>query len=105
MFYPKEGQDERYYHVLYLSANGEMERRATEYTDGWLSFETSHFSDYVIVYDETVPNRDVKPVEMHRLYNPNAVMAGAHHYTIDGFERDYLVDVGWSEEGIAWYGM
>ena len=41
----------------------------------------------------------------NRVYNPNALLAGAHHYTLDAAERDILVEVGWSDEGIAWYGM
>lgn len=41
----------------------------------------------------------------NRVYNPNALEAGAHHYTADADERDRLVEVGWSDEGIAWYGM
>ena len=42
---------------------------------------------------------------LYRVYNPNALEAGAHHYTADVDERDYLVVVGWSAEGIGWYGM
>ena len=37
---------------------------------------------------------------VYRLYNPNA---GDHHYTLSGYEKDYLVSVGWKYEGIAWY--
>ena len=37
----------------------------------------------------------------NRVYNPNALEAGAHHYTADAAERDILVEVGWSAEGIA----
>ena len=41
---------------------------------------------------------------LYRLYNPNAI-AGAHHYTVSSSERDNLKTVGWSDEGIAWFGM
>ena len=99
MFSPKKGFDERYYHVLYIPSDGMMERRATKYQEGWLSFETPHSSDYAIIYDETVPNGNVLPVEMHRLYNPNS---GEHFYTADTDERDHLVEAGWSYEGVAW---
>jgi hypothetical protein len=34
------------------------------------------------------------------LYNPNG---GDHHYTIDTSERDMLVSVGWTYEGVGWY--
>ena len=44
---------------------------------------------------------------LYRLYNPNATgqyAAGAHHYTKDVEERDYLIAAGWNDEGIGWYG-
>ena len=37
---------------------------------------------------------------MYRVYNPNA---GDHHYTLNEAERDYLITVGWRDEGIGWY--
>ena len=36
---------------------------------------------------------------MHRLYNP---YSGEHFYTASVVERDHLVGVGWSYEGIGW---
>ncbi len=47
---------------------------------------------------------DAKGVLVYRLYNPNAGI-GAHHYTTDAYERSVLLQNGWSDEGIAWYGM
>lgn len=50
---------------------------------------------------------DAKGAPLYRLYNPNAkgeAEAGAHHYTKDAAERDYLVSIGWNSEGIGWYG-
>ena len=41
----------------------------------------------------------------NRVYNSNALEAGAHHYIADADERDWLISLGWSAEGIAWYGM
>ena len=38
-------------------------------------------------------------VPMQRLYNPNS---GEHFYTASEFERDSLVAVGWSHEGVGW---
>lgn len=35
---------------------------------------------------------------IHRLYNPNAEKAGAHHYTMDTREKDYLDGIGWNVE-------
>ncbi len=45
---------------------------------------------------------------LYRLYNPNATgqyAEGAHHYTKDVEERDYLIAAGWNDEGIGWYGL
>lgn len=28
---------------------------------------------------------------------------GEHHYTLDAAEKDALVAVGWSDEGVGWY--
>lgn len=38
-------------------------------------------------------------VFMFRLYNPNS---GEHFYTASENERDYLVSLGWNNEGIGW---
>lgn len=43
---------------------------------------------------ESVPGRD-----MFRLYNPNS---GEHFYTASDEERDYLINAGWTYEGVAW---
>ncbi len=51
---------------------------------------------------------DSKRMTLHRVYNPNAYamgMTGAHHYTADKPEADYLASIGWRAEGIAWYGV
>jgi len=45
------------------------------------------------------------PVKVLRQYNPNAKAAGAHNYTINEAENDFLVSVGWLDEGLAWYAM
>ena len=45
---------------------------------------------------------------VYRLYNPNTTAeteAGAHHYTMDEAEKDYLVSIGWAYEGISWNGL
>ena len=38
-------------------------------------------------------------VNMYRLYNPNS---GEHFYTSNTAERDMLIGVGWSYEGVGW---
>ena len=41
----------------------------------------------------------VATVETYRLYNPNS---GEHFYTLDSYERDFLVRAGWRYEGVGW---
>jgi len=48
-------------------------------------------------------NRQVKN-NAERLYNPNALGAGAHHFTADAAERDHLIEIGWRDEKTGWYG-
>ncbi len=40
-----------------------------------------------------------EPVTMHRLYNPNS---GEHFYTASADEKDWLVGLGWNDEGTGW---
>ena len=47
----------------------------------------------------------IKTVKVLREYNPNAKAAGAHNYTINHAENDFLVSVGWLDEGIAWWSL
>ena len=117
-FSPEKDRNARHYHIYYLPKTGAMERLLTYYTKGLLLFVTSHFSDYAIVYDQSIENGDpedpvnpvdpedpvnpenpVELIEMHRLYNPNS---GEHFYTGDAVEKDHLVELGWNYEGVAW---
>ncbi|MBR1741824.1 MAG: Ig-like domain-containing protein, partial [Lachnospiraceae bacterium] len=59
-FTPENGRDVKHYHMYYVPLNGIVERYVTRYLDGMLSFVTTHFSDYAIVYDETVENETGK---------------------------------------------
>ena len=43
-------------------------------------------------------------VTLYREYNPNA-FANNHNYTTNKAEHDYLISLGWQDEGTAWYGM
>ncbi|MEY8308449.1 hypothetical protein AAK899_02860 [Erysipelotrichaceae bacterium 51-3] len=43
-------------------------------------------------------------VPLYRQYNPNAV-AGAHNYTTNKAENDYLASIGWNTEDIAWHDV
>ena len=46
------GKKAVYYHVYYLDVEGVMHVYETVYSDGKLCFETEHFSEYVVVYDD-----------------------------------------------------
>lgn len=48
---------------------------------------------------ETVEYTVDNTADVYRLYNPNS---GEHFYTEDYTERDHLLSVGWSYEGIGW---
>ncbi|WP_248922911.1 hypothetical protein [Olsenella intestinalis] len=55
--------------------------------------------------DPTDPSEDPKPIvirayDMLRLYNR---YTGEHFYTSSTYERDSLVNVGWTDEGIGWH--
>ena len=58
---------------------------------GWISAEDN--------------SRNGKTVPVYRQYNPFANGAGSHNYTTDKAENDYLVSLGWTPEGTAWYGL
>lgn len=45
---------------------------------------------------------DSQSVPVYRLYNPNEYRDN-HYYTRDVAERDFLVEDGWNDEGVAWY--
>ena len=45
-----------------------------------------------------------KATAIYRAYNPNA-KAGAHHFTSNKEEKDYLVRLGWRDEKIGFYGI
>ena len=62
-FSPESGRDVKHYHMYYLPVAGAIERYVTRYVDGMLSFVTTHFSDYAIVYDETRENETGKEDE------------------------------------------
>ena len=43
--------------------------------------------------------KEIKVIEMHRLYNPNS---WEHFYTGNTAEKDALVKLGWKYEGVGW---
>lgn len=64
---------------------------------GWYSYDSD------IVIPQTT--KKIHTVDVVREYNPNAKAAGAHNYTVNRAENDFLVSVGWLDEGVAWQAM
>lgn len=80
---------------------------AQEETGGWTRVHrVSHVVDRLEGRPTFVNGTATAPLSapegnaMYRLYNPNS---GEHFYTQDRNERDYLVQVGWTLEGLGWY--
>lgn len=65
---------------------------------GWLAAVVA------LVAAMAAPATALAAQDMYRLYNPNA-RSGSHNYTTNGSERDWLVSLGWRDEGLAWYAL
>lgn len=52
-----------------------------------------------IIFDDTATVNNKVDI-MYRVYNPNS---GEHFYTRSAYEKNYLVSLGWNDEGIGWY--
>lgn len=63
-----------------------------EYSDDLGSAEAS--------MDVQVVNPSVMQYVMYRVYNPNS---GEHFFTNRAAEKNYLVSLGWRNEGLAWF--
>ncbi len=74
-------------------------------SDGLNIYESSVcriLTDYgVTIRTDSGTHRDDAPanINMYRLYNTNS---GEHFYTASADERDFLVSLGWRDEGIGW---
>ena len=62
----------------------------------WLTSDTGEGSEYSLLVTDPAKSPSVT---MYRLYNR---YTGEHFYTSDVSERDRLVSVGWSYEGVGW---
>ena len=71
---------------------------------GWKNEGTGWYS-YVNPNEYVVNTKNIESVDVVREYNPNAKAAGAHNYTINRAENDFLVSVGWLDEGVAWQSL
>lgn len=60
-FTPPAGESGHDYVMVYVASNGQTETLATYYTNGYLVFETTHFSDFVIT-TRTTPAPTPAPV-------------------------------------------
>jgi hypothetical protein len=74
----------------YTTSANEKEVLSKKY--GWIYEGVGWYSD------------DSKSVPLYRRYCP-FITTGSHHYTTGLSEAKHLVDVGWKDEGIAWYGV
>ena len=119
-----EGMDARYFHIYYVPEDGAITVHKTWYENGMLSFKTGHFSDYSIVYDDTMRNDTlpegftrntdgtltftdlelgtaiiadevVREGKTYRMYNPNT---GEHTFTKNAAEVYANVLSGWNHE-------
>ena len=41
--------------MWYVSEDGKLEKQNTKYADGYLTWSVDHFSDYVVIYEQTFP--------------------------------------------------
>jgi len=119
-----QGMRARFFHMYYIAPDGTLSRYFTWFKDGAYYFMTPHFSDYVIVYDETMPNDSVpdgmtrnsdgtitehdsdmgdvviaseviNDGKVYRMYNP---YTGEHTYTKNPLEVLGNVSLGWIHE-------
>ena len=60
---PRAGHDPARYVVLYVSEDGQLERYATAWADGMLSFMAPHFSTYAVVYVEDATQAAIDALE------------------------------------------
>jgi len=85
-------------HRLYDPVTGEHlytmdeEEKAKLIAKGW-NYEGVAFNS---AFENEVPQ--------YRLHNPNETR-GAYHFTASIEERDYLISLGWEDQGIGWYSM
>ena len=66
---------------------------------GWIFESQDYNEDGAAWYSD-----DQERVPLYREYNPNE-FANNHNYTTDRGEHDILLEAGWRDEGLAWYGV
>ena len=89
-------KDARFYHIYYVADNGTMERQATAVEDGYISFVATHFSDYVVIYDENDSNENDMLTEEE---NEDETLDKAVNYEETA---DISEEVAASEGKLAW---
>ncbi|MBF0579075.1 hypothetical protein IM774_04605 [Erysipelotrichaceae bacterium RD49] len=73
---------------------------------GWYSYiPTSNYNVWDYNGAAGLGTGTIASIDVVREYNPNAKAAGSHNYTINRAENDFLVSVGWLDEGIAWQSL
>ena len=59
-FTPENGRNKNHYHLYFISEDGQATRFPTRIVGNSLTGTISHFSDYAIVYDESITNETEK---------------------------------------------
>ena len=104
---PRENKGKAEVYRLYNPNAGDhhytmsTEERDTLVAYGW-KFEGAGWKSAGKVNAKPVKDESVA---VYRQYNPYANGAGAHNYTTDKAENDYLVSLGWTPEGTAWLAL
>ena len=89
----KDNRDKNFFHIYYLDTLGALVRYITEHTGLQAIYRTNHFSDYVLVYDETDQNENIAPISSVELKSTSftytgkkksAVVAKVTATTVDG---------------------
>ena len=75
----------------------DVKEKNTLVTYGWKDEKEGWYSATNVAKEDRVA--------VYRQYNPYANGAGSHNYTTDKAENDYLVSLGWTPEGTAWFAL
>ena len=94
IYYEKLNLDAGDYYLLGTLSNSHSD---TYYSSFSVKYEISSASEA----PDTKPEQQ-QTVQMHRLYNQ---WTGEHFYTADTNEKNSLVSVGWTYEGIGWTAL
>ncbi len=96
-----EGRQAKYYHIYYVPLVGELVYFATSYNGEAFTYRTPHFSDYAIVYDESMENETGKAEKKEEEPASGQDGAGQGNYAVPyGFTpaRPAVPKLVWADE-------